>query len=423
MKKLLHSFIIAGLAFSASQNVFAEQASIPNRGCGSMEYKEMEEKADPSIKIVRAQIESQVRDYIANQKINPTAHAVITIPVVFHVVYNTAAENVSNNCIAQTLIALNNDFRKLNSDFTTKTPSAFQPLGADCEIQFCMATVDPTGAATTGITRTSTSVTTFSGNNAVKYTSQGGKDIWNRNNYVNLWVCDLGSSLLGYAQFPGGAAATDGVVCHYYYLVSAGGCGGAPYDKGRTTVHELGHWFGLLHIWGDATCGNDNVSDTPTQQTYNVGCPSFPHVTCSNGPNGDMFMNYMDYTDDACMVMFTTGQKNVMAGIMNTTRASLKTSTACASTTGLNDIISAEHFSIFPNPTTGSFSLKVDMPNISTGNMVIYNALGEAVLEKKIAITTGSNIDVDMNGNPEGMYLIKLKTTEGTITKKVVVNR
>lgn len=349
MKKRLHSLIFAGLALIACQTMSAQEPAITNRGCASMEYKEREEKANPSIKALRAQIDQQVEQYVANQKVNPTTKAVVTIPIVFHIVYNTAAQNVTDFCIAQTLIALNQDFRKQNADFSTVTPSVFQPLGADCEIQFCMASVDPTGAPTTGITRTSTSVTAFDNTgpnpDAIKFTSQGGKNIWDRDKYVNLWVCNLGSGLLGYATFPGAPAAQDGVVCHYRYLVQTGGCGQTPFEKGRTTVHELGHWFGLYHIWGDATCGNDLVADTPTQQNASGGCPVFPTVTCSNGPNGNMHMNYMDYTNDACMVMFSAGQKTRMQAILNGTRSSLLTSAAtkCATAAldaGINSIVS-----------------------------------------------------------------------------------
>jgi len=424
MKKQLHTLMIAGFSLFAGQTVLAQDGSIPNRGCGATEYQEMEEQAEPSIKITRAQLQEQVNSYIANLKNYPTPQEVITIPVVFHVVYNTAAENVSDACIAQTLIALNKDMRKLNSDFATKTPSVFQAAAADVEIQFCMASKDPSGAATTGITRTPTTVTAFGLDNRVKYNSQGGKDIWDRNKYLNLWVCDMGTAYIGYGQLPGGAAATDGVICHYKYLVSAGGCGVAPYDKGRTTVHEIGHWFGLLHIWGNGGCSSDNIADTPTQQNPSSGCPTFPRASCSNGANGDMFMNYMDYTNDPCMVMFTTGQKNVIKACLNGFRAPLKTSAASVcSSVGVGDIISSEHVSVYPNPSTGTFSMNITIPNISAGDMIVYNALGKAVLQKTITFSSGTDVEVDLNTNPDGMYLIRMETAEGTVIKKIIINK
>ncbi|HMC96362.1 MAG TPA: fibronectin type III domain-containing protein, partial [Flavobacteriales bacterium] len=141
----------------------------------------------------------------------------------------------------------------------------------------------------------------------------------------------------GYAQFPGGSASTDGVVCLYSSIGGMTNPGTAtPYHLGRTMTHEVGHWLNLRHIWGDSNCGNDLVSDTPTQQTSNFSCPSFPHVTCSNGPNGDMFMNYMDYTDDACMNIFSAGQKARMQALFVTggARVSLLSSLGCTPPSG-----------------------------------------------------------------------------------------
>jgi len=139
--------------------------------------------------------------------------------------------------------------------------------------------------------------------------------------------------VIGFAQFPGGADSTDGVVIKYDYMGTIGAAANSQ-NAGRTATHEVGHWLNLRHIWGDATCGNDQVTDTPTQQTSNFGCPSFPKVTCSNGPNGDMFMNYMDYTDDACMYMFTNGQKARMIAAVNTSRPGLLTSQGCVPPSG-----------------------------------------------------------------------------------------
>ena len=137
----------------------------------------------------------------------------------------------------------------------------------------------------------------------------GGIDAWPTQKYLNIWVCDLGGGLLGYAQFPGGPADTDGVVI-LNTAFGTTGIAAAPFNLGRTAVHEVGHWLNLNHIWGDTNdcSGTDHVDDTPKQQLPNYNKPAFPHVTCNNGPNGDMFVNYMDYVDDDTMVMFTPGQ-------------------------------------------------------------------------------------------------------------------
>jgi hypothetical protein len=233
---------------------------------------------------------------------------ITTIPVVVHVVYKTSAENVSDAQIKSQIDVLNRDYRATNKD-KSKTPPVWKGLVADARIQFKLATKAPNGAATTGITRTHTAKSGFADDDAVKFTAKGGHDAWNTSKYLNIWVCTLSDGLLGYAQFPGGPKKTDGVVI----LNTAFGTKGsahAPFKLGRTTTHEVGHWLNLRHIWGDTEdcSGGDLVSDTPNAETANFGKPKFPHVSCHNGPNGDMFMNYMDYVDDDSMFMFTTQQ-------------------------------------------------------------------------------------------------------------------
>lgn len=274
----------------------------------------MLEQQDPSIIQQKIAIENFTQQFIANDEGGD--RAVLTIPVVVHVVWNTATENISEAQILSQLDVLNEDFRKMNADVSS-VPGVFQPLASDVEIEFCLATTDPNGNPTSGITRTNTSLTSFPyPGNAMKFDAQGGKDAWPRDSYLNMWVCDLAAGLLGFAQFPGGGASTDGVVIDYLYFGNTG-TATAPYDLGRTATHEVGHWLNLYHIWGDDDdcSGSDLVADTPNQEVDNGGCPTFPHVTCSNGPNGDMFMNYMDYTNDACMFMFSAGQTTRMRAL------------------------------------------------------------------------------------------------------------
>ena len=275
------------------------------RFCASHGYNEALMAADPIFRANQASIEEFTTRFVS---LNPNlqTRAVVTIPVVVHVVYKTTAENISDAQIQSQIDILNADFRKLNAD-VTKVPAAFQSLVADCEVQFCLAKTTPTGAATTGINRFKTSKNSFSTNDGVKKTSGGGVAPWNTTQYLNLWACTLSGGVLGYAQFPGGSTATDGVVI---LNTAFGNTATGPYNKGRTATHEVGHWLNLRHIWGDdgGVCtGSDLVADTPNQGAENYGCPAATKASCSNG--GDMFMNYMDYTDDACMYMFSAGQK------------------------------------------------------------------------------------------------------------------
>ena len=301
---------------------------LPGRTCASMENLAAQLAADPTLAGRMASIEKQAAAFTAQPagSAQRSTAAAFTIPVVVHVLYNTTAQNISDAQIASQIAVLNEDFQKLNAD-VSKTPTAFAGLAADVSIAFTLAKRDPNGNATTGIERKSTTLTSWGTDDRMKSTATGGLNAWPAGSYLNLWVCNLSGGILGYAQFPGGAAATDGVVIRTSAF-GRNGSASAPFNLGRTATHEVGHWLNLRHIWGDASCGTDQVADTPTQQTSNTGCPSFPRRTCGNTTNGDMFMNYMDYTDDACMYMFSTGQSSRMNALFATggSRASLKTS-------------------------------------------------------------------------------------------------
>jgi hypothetical protein len=217
---------------------------------------------------------------------------------------------------------LNEDFRRMNAD-RINTPAAFTGVAADYNFEFRLACQDPNGNPTNGIVRRFTNRTGFQytaipNSNGrpdetamgIKMTNIAGSDPWPTDRYLNIWVCNFTDGILGYATFPADFATgpnVDGVVINTTSMGRTGNVA-APFDRGRTATHEVGHWLNLFHVWGDAFCGDDLVADTPTQQGSNFGCPAFPHRTCGNTTNGDMFMNYMDYTDDACMNIFTNGQ-------------------------------------------------------------------------------------------------------------------
>ena len=168
-----------------------------------------------------------------------------------------------------------------------------------------LATKDPAGKATTGITRTATRPTPSVPTTRSSPRRPAASPPWTTNRYLNIWVCNLSSNLLGYAQFPGGPAKTDGVVILFSAFGTSAGDG--AFNKGRTATHEIGHYLGLRTSGATATSAAETTSSTPPLKT-NTGKPTFPHITCNNGPNGDMFMNYMDYVDDDAMFMFTPGQ-------------------------------------------------------------------------------------------------------------------
>ncbi|GII63035.1 zinc metalloprotease [Sphaerisporangium krabiense] len=273
----------------------------------------------------RAAIENRALRYEQGRRA-PARTEVVTIPVVVHVVHNRAApeQDIGADQVHSQIDVLNRDFRAANPD-VGGVPPVWRSLVTDARVEFRLADRDPDGAPTDGIVRVATGERVFSWDDGVKSHVTGGSDPWPSDQYLNLWVCALGGGLLGYAQFPGGPPQTDGVVI-LHSAFGTTGTAAAPFDGGRTATHEIGHWLDLYHIWGDddgACSSDDKVADTPNQAGANHGRPAFPHVTCENGPNGDMFMNFMDYTDDAAMFMFTSGQVTRMNACLEGSRASL----------------------------------------------------------------------------------------------------
>jgi hypothetical protein len=293
------------------------------RRCAAMDIHRQLLTESESYRVARAELETETIRFVG---LELDTHEVATIPVVVHVVYATATQNISDEQIHSQIDVLNRDYRATNPDVST-VPSVFGHLVGDSVVEFRLATVDPDGNPTDGITRTSTTVGGFGADDAVKSARSGGADPWPGDRYLNMWVCKLGGGLLGYAQFPGGPAETDGVVITYTAFGTTG-TATSPFDLGRTATHEVGHYLNLFHIWGDdgSGCGGtDEVDDTPNQGSENVGKPTFPHVSCHNGPNGDLFMNYMDYVDDDTMVMFTAGQVARMRACLDSARKPLWT--------------------------------------------------------------------------------------------------
>ena len=300
IRQLFPLLLIATLVIPI--RIFAQ----PRRSCGTMGHLSDQISSDPSLRM-------RMRDIEENTRLNAKSafHRVsgkVTIPVVVHVLHRSPEENISDQQIYSQLQVLNEDFQRLNPD-RIHTPSEFLSVATNTGISFQLATADPEGNPTTGINRHKTSQFAFySHNNGVKYSAMGGVDAWPTDQYLNIWVCNLGMGILGYAQFPGGPAETDGVVIGYKYFGRTGNIV-APFNKGRTTTHEVGHWLNLRHVWGDGPCDVDDfVADTPPADKPNHGCAS-GHSACGSI---NMVQNFMDYTDDECMNLFTKGQAERM---------------------------------------------------------------------------------------------------------------
>ncbi len=415
MKKHLLSLLSLVLLFN--QSVLAQHDR-----CGTMQHHEYLKTVDPNYESRQQVIDQLMLNSMENDPSWKTT-GIVTIPVVFHVLYstNSTTQNISNARIQAQLNVLNSDYAATNSD-TSLIPTVFKPLKANTGIQFCLAQRDPQGNPTDGIIRKQTTVTSFSTNNGIKFNAQGGDDAWPATQYLNIWVGNLGSGLLGYAQFPGGAAATDGVVLLNGSVGGPGALGTtSSYNRGRTATHEVGHWLNLRHIWGDSNCGNDFVTDTPLHTTSNFGCPAFPTLAtnCSGSPQM-MTMNYMDYTNDACMYMFTEGQGIRMNTCLTSTRAALSASLGCVPV-GLSEPQDLGIF-IYPNPTDGILNID-NLYNYGESAMVrVLNSVGQVVAIHQISDFSGTN-SIDLSSLKNGIYMVEISSDRKMAVERIVLNK
>jgi hypothetical protein len=306
MKKIFLSAAIFMFLFSCQNDDAIEPVNNPatnstaKRICATQDVLEAQLREDPTLALRMNQIEDFTQRAMANGRL---VNGRVVIPVVVNVLYRTAAENISQAQIQSQIDVLNKDFTAQNSDFNS-VPALFAPVAANVGITFELASV----------VRKSTTKSSWGTNDVMKKANKGGIAPVTPSTKLNIWVCTIGGGILGYAQFPGGSSATDGVVIDSKYF-GLSGSANAPYNLGRTATHEIGHWMNLRHIWGDANCGNDLVADTPLHNAANFGVPAYPHYSTCTGRPVEMTMNYMDYTDDRGMYMFSNGQKSRMSAI------------------------------------------------------------------------------------------------------------
>lgn len=461
MKKIT-LFLCLGLAgFSAlaqnTPNVFGRKVQSINPKtrivrCVSSEYEsflqekdekrattqEFEEWLAPKTEAIKSKL-------IAKRGIEGT-NAVITIPVVVHVIHSGqnvgSGMNISNARVLSQITVLNQDFRKMLGTPGYNT----NPVGADVEIQFCMAQVDPSGNPTTGIDRVNLGVSEWDENSIE--TILKPETIWDSSKYYNIWVCQFGLDLdgvLGYAQFPGSSglqglqgpytANTDGVIIDWRAFGSSdfAGAGGTYYpgiNKGRTTTHETGHFLGLRHIWGDGgsrqfgqiVCGpTDYCNDTPQAGWENYDCAD-TYDSCPSSPGNDMTENYMDYSNDICMNIFTADQKARMMAVMQNSprRRSLGTSTACQPPLSNPAFELLQGIKLYPNPASDVLNIAVSDSSKTPDSYTIYNSLGQVI--KQATTVSEGNLKVDTSNYATGIYMIRFTKGNETKTLQFVKN-
>jgi len=379
----------------------------------------------------RARIEAFTRGWVeAHQDAGEGARELAVIPVVVHVVWRTPAENISDEQIISQIEVLNRDFRKTNPDSENVIYPPFQNVRADAEIEFRLATVDPFGNATTGITRTQTSlpeigILRIDGKRAICYEELGGHNVWCSNHYLNIWIGDFPAGIAGEASFPGqDIPEEDGVRIAPHRFGVLGTASTVPYHLGRTATHEIGHYFNLYHIWGNSGNSNpdcifdDEVADTPRQAgNYLNQCPPFAQLQSSCIANvPDMFCNYMNYTDDACMVMFTQGQKLRMRAALDGPRSALVSQSGdCLPVTNLFEPPPEDPVVLQPNPANQfvvaeGLSSEADIRcyGINGALWPVYQELGNKIRVGHL---------------PAGAYILQIKNERNMITKMLIIAR
>ncbi|MBL7816912.1 MAG: T9SS type A sorting domain-containing protein [Saprospiraceae bacterium] len=381
--------------------------------------------------VKNADIERYTEGYVSHfLQSNVQQRTIARIPVVVHVVWNSGFENISDAQIQSQIEALNRDFRKRN----TVNP-VFSRFAVDCEIEFCLAQRDTNGNPTTGIVRRQTNYANIgseyfdtSSRKRIYYTSKGGSTAWNPQKYLNIWVCSI-NVLYGFASSPAKALERpeeDGVVVDYRVFGTTGSLREGR-QNGRLTVHEIGHYFNLLHIWGsDSTCvDDDEVTDTPVQASPHEGCPVDLVKSCNNSL--DYFRNYMDYTNDDCMSFFTAGQKARMWATLTGFRANLISSNVCdpVSVQTVNKPI----FEVFPNPAQTELTVIFKNQIASESKTIqLLDCFGRIVLEKRNYTVQGipsrdGVFNLSLNDCPNGFYWLSIQVNNQNIVKKVVIQK
>ena len=392
--------------------------------CAADDIHQAAIEKDPSILLKIQEAEAKMIEFNQNKTASNKKATVYSIPVVIHIVHNGEAigtgTNISDEQAISQIARLNEDFRKTNAD-SLDASHPFYDDQADCEIEFCLASQDPDGNETTGILRYNGQRPSWDEHDFDSIMKPS--TIWDRYSYMNMWCIEIDDpnspGLDGYGTFPTSTTdSTDGVVVKYDEF------GSFDNYKSIVATHEVGHYLNLTHIWGDnqPNCGDDFVDDTPPAYQPNSGCPTFPHNpndSCGTDENGEMYMNYMDYSDASCTVMFTNGQKDRMRAAITMFRSSLLTSEGCNLPASISNKALHNSFDVYPNPSNGNFTVDGSFDK-NNSSITLYGALGNIVQQVSV-----NHLPFELNASdlPNGVYFIQLNNGNNTATKKIFITK
>jgi len=368
-----------------------------NASCG---HEWLLDRQDASTRLRVADIRRLLDSLGQSRNLNVGQRAEITIPVVVHIVWQKPDENISDERVFSQIEALNRDFNGENADLSS-VPKAFEAFISKQGIRFCLAAADPQGELTSGILRVKTEIDAIGTKSELYSTANSGSDAWDTQRYLNIWVANTGDFVSGFGTYPGQVSLDrEGLVIHPRYF---GRNNSNRYNLGRVAVHEAGHYLGLLHPWGDdEDCATDDgVADTPPQLAPYKGCPAHPQMSCGNA---NMFMNFMDYVDDECMVMFTEGQMDRMMNTVEIFRPGLVLANiSCVRQGGKGQ---ETMFSLSPNPSAGTVKVNFKNNLSEIGKVEMFNSVGQKVFQITTVLFDG--MQLDFQNLIAGVYFVKI---------------